>query len=84
MASSPRTLLQLVDSAVATSGLTRTAWCVYHAINPRMIYRWLAGEMAAPQVKSMAKVARAAGVEFVVMQAAVMRMRRRSSAARSA
>lgn len=67
----PKTLDALVSEAVAASGLSLTAWCKAHKINPRLIYRWKEGDFERPQIKPVAALAKALGVDFDVAKAAV-------------
>lgn len=67
----PKTLDALVNGAVAASGLSLTDWCKLHAINPRLLYRWRSGVVERPQIKRVAALAKAIGVDYEVADAAV-------------
>lgn len=67
----PKTLTQLIAGAVQESGLTLTKWCTSNSLNPRLVYRWREGDVERPQMRSIAKLADALGVDYEVAQAAV-------------
>lgn len=67
----PKTLRELVTKAVAGSGLGQTAWCTSKGLNPRLVYRWLAGDVERPRIKTMAALAEALGVDYEVVETAV-------------
>lgn len=72
MAQKPKTLRQLVTASVAGSALNQTAWCKAHGINPRLLYRWLSGDVVRPQIRSISALATALGIEYEAAEAAVM------------
>lgn len=79
--SDPQTFDDLIASALERAGLGLTDFCAARGLNPRTIYRWRRGRFKEPQMGMVAAVAKALGVGYEVLSAALDETRKAQATA---